>query len=184
MSSALADLLSEYHIDGDRVAQQVRSTLATAFAPSSLTPAQLSALTRGGLNMSATVVPERELGRGLAAAAEVRDGYTTAQVSANNGVQPGRVRAWLSDRELVAVKVDGRSLFPRFQFDSDGRRIPGLAVVTPHKRREWSWRVWRNFLTTLQPAYSMPDGEEMSALEWLASGGDPDTVIDMARVGW
>lgn len=184
MSSALAELLSEFHIDGDRVARQVRSTLAAAGVPSSLTPAQRAVLTGGGLDMAAVVNPERELGRGLAAAVEVREGYSTAQVAANNSVQPGRVRSWLSADELVAVKVDGRSRFPRFQFDGAGRRIPGLATVTPHKPGEWSWRVWRNFLTTPQPAFASPDGEELSALEWLASGGDPDTVIAMTRVGW
>lgn len=184
MSSALAELLSEFHIDGDRVAQQVRSTLATAAAPSGLTTAQRAMLIRGGLDMSATAAPERELSRSLAATAEVRAGYSSAEVAANNHVQPGRVRSWLSSRELVAVKVDGRSRFPRFQFDADGRRIPGLAAVTQHKPGEWSWRIWRNFLVMRQPAYAMPDGEPMSALEWLASGGDLDTVIAMTRVGW
>jgi hypothetical protein len=184
MSSALAGLVAEYHIDGDVVAAQVRGVLDAAAATPPLTEAERAILAAGGLDMSAAVDPGRELVRGLADAAEIRRGYTAAEVAANNGVRPGRVRAWAAAGDLIAVKLDGRNRFPRFQFDGHGRRIPGLAAVSRHKPRRWSWQVWRNFLTRAHPAYARPDGQPGTALEWLAAGGDPQTVITMTRVGW
>lgn len=184
MSSALAELVADYHIDGDLVAAQVRGVLAAAAATPPLTEADRAMLAAGGLDMSATINPQRELARGLADAAEVRDGCTVTEVAANNDVQPGRVRAWAAGGDLFAVKVDGRNRFPRLQFDERGRRIPGLAAVTRHKPTRWSWQVWRNFLTRTHPAYPGPDGQPGTALDWLAGGGDPQTVIAMTRVGW
>lgn len=184
MSSALADLVAEYQIDGDLVVAQVRGVLRAAAATPPLTEAERALLAAGGLDMSAAVDPARELTRGLVDVAEIRDGYTAAEVAANNGVQPGRVRAWAAAGDLVALKVDGRNRFPRLQFDTHGKRIPGLAAVTRHKPARWSWPVWRNFLTRPHPAYPGPDGQPGTALAWLASGGDPQTVIAMAKVGW
>ncbi len=184
MRSALADLVAEYRIDSDRVVAQVRGLLDVAAVTPPLSEAEQSLLTAGGLDMTAEVDPTRELARGLAAAAEIRHGYTVAEVAANNDVQPGRVRSWAADGDLIALKVDGRNRFPRIQFDVRGRRIPGLSTATRHKPTEWTWPVWRNFLTRPHPSYPGPDGKPGTALTWLASGGDPQTVVAMTRTGW
>lgn len=96
------------------------------------------------------------------------------------GIDPSRVRHRLAHRRLFGIHRRGRWVLPAWQFGPDGRPVPGLAEVLPtlpagmHPVSIWG------FFTTVSPDLS--DGErQMTPMQWLAGGGGPAAVADMAR---
>jgi len=79
---------------------------------------------------------------------------------------------------MIACKTsDGYWVYPTFQFTDAGDIVPGVAeVLVVLLEQQEAWAVARCFVV---PSPDLPG--EVSAIEWLAQGGDPAQVIIEAR---
>ena len=104
----------------------------------------------------------------LVAADNLTRSLSTREVADMTG-RPFDAIAQSAGRSLYAYHF-GRSLrFPTWQFDDDGRPLPGLATVVPVLREGLTPRVVEARMTCADP--EILDG--LSPVEWLARGGDP-----------
>lgn len=100
------------------------------------------------------------------------------------GVSTSRIRQRLSPRHrtLYGIK-DGRGWrLPRFQFESGGTLVRGIAAVFPCIRRDahpLAVRDW--FVTPHQDLVVGDDDERVTPRAWLSSGRPPETVAGLAE---
>ena len=106
--------------------------------------------------------------RALVPAGDLARSLSTREVADMTGRSPAAI-ARSAGRSLYAYRL-GRSLrFPTWQFDDDGRPLPGLATVVPVLREGLTPRVVEARMTCAAP--EILDG--LSPVEWLARGDDP-----------
>ena len=104
-------------------------------------------------------------------AGDLARSLSTREVADMTGRSPAAI-ARSAGRSLYAYRL-GRSLrFPTWQFDDDGRPLPGLATVVPVLREGLTPRVVEARMTCVDP--EILDG--LSPVEWLARGGGPAEV--------
>ena len=96
------------------------------------------------------------------------------------GVHPSRVRHWIGDGTVHAMKIGGRNLLPSWQFGADGRPVAHLGEVLAALPSDLHPLSLAGFFTAPVPELEIDD-RGLSPLEWLASGGDPVTVVALAR---
>ena len=109
--------------------------------------------------------------RALVSAGDLARSLSTREVADMMGRSPAAV-ARSAGRSLYAYHL-GRSLrFPTWQFDDDGRPLPGLATVVPVLREGLTPRVVEARMTCADP--EILDG--LSPVEWLTRGGGPAEV--------
>ena len=109
--------------------------------------------------------------RALVPAGDLARSLSTREVADMTGRSPAAI-ARSAGRSLYAYRL-GRSLrFPTWQFDDDGRPLPGLATVVPVLREGLTPRVVEARMTCADP--EILDG--LSPVEWLARGGGPAEV--------
>ena len=109
--------------------------------------------------------------RALVSAGDLARSLSTREVADMTGRSPAAV-ARSAGWSLYAYHL-GRSLrFPTWQFDDDGRPLPGLATVIPALREGLTPRVVEARMTCAAP--EILDG--LSPVEWLARGGGPTEV--------
>lgn len=115
------------------------------------------------------------------AAALVATALTADQVATRLGLDASTVRHYRVSRRLYSINVDGRVLFPRWQFDDDGTKvIPGLMSVVPELDPELHpWAV-TGFFSTPNPEL-LVGKEPRTPRAWLMSLGDPKRVSALAR---
>lgn len=176
--SPLEELLVRHRIDPAQVERTLRRVLEPAVP---LTAGQRHELADSGFDLHATIDPGRALVDEAGRQALVGDGYTGAEIAANNGISAGRVRHKAAAGELLYSLIDGAQRFPRFQFDGDGRIWPGLDKVSPQVPEEWSWIGYRNFLSL--PSLQL-DGRTTTPLQWLAAGKPPAAVLAAMGNNW
>lgn len=153
-------------------------------------PAEFSPLTahdqaylreHGGLP---AITPERVAGaraRRLArTTAFVTESLSTAEVAGRLGVDPSRIRHMSADGALYAMRTGRQNRYPSWQFGDDGRPLPGLRAVLQALPPGLHPLEVRGFMTTPQPDYAVR-GRELTPIQWLAAGGDPAVVADLAR---
>jgi hypothetical protein len=147
----------------------------------SLTPAETTALASGGADLR-PLGAEEPVPRAETAAtygALLAGGLTVAQSAARLGVDPSRVRHRLAERTLYGIRLRASWRLPAFQFAEDDGMVPGLDRVLPaipadlHPLAVWRW------LTTPVADLAL-DGSEAAPLQWLAAGGSPAPVADLA----
>lgn len=99
-------------------------------------------------------------------------------------VKPSRIRQRIGDHSLLAIQgVENNWLLPRFQFDNDGREIPGMRRVLQGMEEGLHPITINGFLNAPQPdLYSDLLQKPLSPKEWLKSGHPVEPVIDLARV--
>lgn len=102
---------------------------------------------------------------------------TVNEVSQRLDVTSGRIRQRISARTLYALRSQGEWRLPAWQFDGDGV-VPGLEDVLPALPELHPLSVL-GFLSRHDPDLEI-DGETVSPLTWLASGGDPRPVAELA----
>ena len=113
----------------------------------------------------------------------INTAYSGAQVAELLGVNESRVRQRRADRTLWAIQDRGGWVFPALQFEDDaGRRgqIRGLDQLLQVLPADLHPVSVAGFLTTPQPDLSV-DGQSVSPLDWLRSGGDIRLVLDVAE---
>jgi len=104
---------------------------------------------------------------------------SVAEAARRLRVDQSRVRQLVSARALYGMKVRGQWHLPSFQFTRGGA-VPGIQEVLrelpddlhPVEVLEW----FRNPDPDLEI-----NGRLVSPLDWLASGGDPETASVVAR---
>ena len=149
---------------------------------STFTEAEARILADGGLDLAPGRQHEPDITLRTATALAVIevDGARVAEVAAALHVSPARIRQRALERTLYAIRVDDEWRFPRWQFDDEGRPIPGIATVMASlSRGVHPVAVWR-FLSEPNPDLEILD-EPVSPLAWLRSGGDPAPVAAVAR---
>jgi hypothetical protein len=113
----------------------------------------------------------------------INTAYSGGQVAELLGVNESRVRQRRADRTLWAIQDRGGWVFPALQFeDAAGRRgqIRGLDQVLQVLPADLHPVSVAGFLTTPQPDLSV-DGQSVSPLDWLRSGGDIRLVLSVAE---
>lgn len=110
----------------------------------------------------------------LADSADVRE------VAANLGVTPARIRQRANERTLYAIREADEWRFPRWQFDSQGQPMRGLAAIFAALPPDLHPVATSRFLSEPLPDLELDD-EPVSPLAWLRSGGDPERAAEIAR---
>lgn len=95
-------------------------------------------------------------------------------------IDPSRVRHRIRDGSLAAIRVGRANRLPAWQFTDDLVPLPGLRAVLAAFPRHLHPLEVLGFMTTPQPELAI-DGNPAPPRAWLASGGDPDLVVDLAR---
>lgn len=128
--------------------------------------------------------PHLEAARRPSTAAELRFKALLAQaLSAKEaakrlGVTEGRVRQRLADRTLYGIATKRGWRLPEFQFAAD-ETLPGLERVLPALDEALHPLAVEGFFTRRQPDLVL-ESESVSPAGWLAAGGDPTAVADLA----
>lgn len=144
-------------------------------------------LRQGGLDvrdadLTGTGVEADPLAVTLADLVDATAGYPTVDVAANNGVTASRVRHW----KLLTVRSDdGTNRYLRFQFDDDGRLLPGIRQLVAAMPATWSPLSMRRFLDTQQRDLELPDGTVLTPRQWLTAGlGTAEVLALIGDEGW
>lgn len=158
------------------------SRLPSVDPKSQFTPAEAQILRRGGLVLEPRRVSEPDIVARTAARASVMsiEAKTAGDVAKALGVSAARVRQRASERTLYAIRSGDVWRFPAWQFDPHtGHEIPGLAAVIPSFSRTLHPIAVFRFLD--EPSADLEIGDEpTSPLRWLATGGDPAPVAEIA----
>jgi hypothetical protein len=98
-------------------------------------------------------------------------------------VKPSRIRQRIGDHTLLAIQgVENNWLLPRFQFDNEGREIPGMRRVLQCMEEGLHPITINGFLNAPQPdLYSDLLQKPLTPKEWLKSGHPVEPVIDLAK---
>ena len=165
-----------------RAIEELRGTEARIDDPSTqVTQSEAATLRAGGLDLNRRRRTEPDpIGETAARyAALLADTEDVAEVAMRLGVTRARVRQRAAERTLLAIREDDEWRFPRAQF-ADGapiRGLPAVSLALPadlHPVAVWT------FLN--DPSTDLPVGDRPATpLEWLRSGGAPDTVAAIAR---
>lgn len=104
---------------------------------------------------------------------------TVRQAAERLDVSDGRIRQRLSPaRTLYGFQAGRGWCLPAFQFTQSGT-LPGLERVLPQLPDKLHPTAVEGFFT--RPNRDLRSDEEVSVAEWLASGGDPQAVVELAR---
>ena len=114
-----------------------------------------------------------------AVTALVAGALTVAEVAERAGVSPSRVRHWIADGQVHALRVGGRNLLPTWQLGPDGRPLPHLGEVLDALPDDLHPLAVAGFFATPQPELDL-GGRAVDATTWLLSGGRVDLVVDLA----
>jgi hypothetical protein len=104
---------------------------------------------------------------------------TVSQVAEDLGVDPSRIRHRAAERALYTLKVGRRLLLPAWQFD-DGAPLPSLAAVLAALPPDLHPLEVASFMTRAQADLEVR-GRPVSPKRWLAGGGNPAAVIELAK---
>jgi len=110
----------------------------------------------------------------------VAGSVSTTQAAGLLGVDGARIRQRLAERTLYGFKLLGSEWqLPSFQFTEVGL-VPNLGQVLRtlpadlHPVEVYNW-------LTLPEAELELEGEPVSPLDWLRTGGSPEPVLEIAR---
>ena len=158
------------------------SRLPSVEPNSQFTPAEVQILRRGGLVLEPRSVSEPDIVARTAARAAVMfiEARTAGAVAKTLGVSAARVRQRASERTLYAIRIGDVWRFPAWQFDPNtGHEILGLAAVIPSLPRTLHPMAVFRFLDEPSPDLEIDD-KPTSPFRWLATGGDPAPVAEIA----
>lgn len=163
-----------------------RGVAATATSPQSdLTSAEVEALRRGGVDLEHDVQDAAgAVAGGVRAWVQlVKDSYSTAQAAKALRVKESRVRQRLGGERpsLYGFQRKKGWLIPKFQIE-DHKLLPGLDVVVARLDRGLHPVSVARWFQLPNSDLEVPDGdgEVMSPVAWLRSGGAPELVAELA----
>ena len=91
-------------------------------------------------------------------------------------VHRSRISHRLRDNQLYSFRIGSQRRLPRWQFTAEGVPLPGLETVLDALPADVHPAAVEGFFTTPNP-----DLDDASPAQWLASGGDPQRVVDEAE---
>lgn len=106
------------------------------------------------------------------------DSLSTAEAARRLGISDSRVRQRAAARQIYGVRAGGAWRFPAWQFTDRGM-VPGLDRVLPRLSPALHPLSVTGFLSTPQPELVIR-ARTVSPLRWLATGGDPQPVAELA----
>ena len=164
LATALGELLGDHLVAEDsagltREAHEVLTRVAPAPRPRALASATAS-----------TAAASVEL---------LGTAHPVDQVARDLGIDPSRVRHRVADGALHAIRVGRRVLLPDWQFHR-GAPLPGLRGILSALPGDLHPLEVAGFMTGPQPELEIRS-RAVSPRTWLAAGGDPEPVIDLAR---
>lgn len=144
------------------------------------TPAQRTALTEAGLDLSPRGADEPDYrARSVAAQAVLAESaLSVADAARLLRVDPSRVRHRLAGRRLAGWKDQGGWRLPAWQFTRDGV-LPGLDAVLAAVPEDEPPLAVAAFMARTQDQLVVA-GEAVTPREWLLAGGDPRPVAALA----
>jgi excisionase family DNA binding protein len=101
---------------------------------------------------------------------------TIEQAAGLLDVHRSRVSHRLRDHQLYSFHIGSQRRLPRWQFTAEGAPLPGLETVLAALPADLHPAAVEGFFTTPDP-----DLDDASPAQWLASGGDPQRVLDEAE---
>ncbi|GAA1563932.1 hypothetical protein [Brevibacterium picturae] len=135
-------------------------------------------LTDNDLSPQALAAVNMEIASNRAVAAQEvhNESLTTQEVSHLLGTAPPNVRRLVKEEALYSVKTspNGHHWFPQWQF-ARNRPLPSLGAVIAALPDNYHPLEVKDFMTE-----ASEELREMSPVEWLSEGGQPDPVIEMA----
>lgn len=103
---------------------------------------------------------------------------TAAEVAEMLAVSASTIRRYRAERKLNSYTVQGRALFPAWQF-VNGRPLPHLDSVLKALPRDLHPQTVAGFFKAPQPELTL-GGRTVTVSEWLLSGGSPEPVVKLA----
>lgn len=147
-----------------------------------LPAAELEAVQAAGISLEGSATDPSGAGQvavGLSRFRQFRDdALTVAEAADELNVTAGRVRQLVTAKAVMTIpNSDGGHLLPAWQF-IEGRLLPGLDELADAADGLHPLTL-AGFMT--RPDVDLEvDGESVSPVEWLAAGGDPTVVADLA----
>lgn len=114
----------------------------------------------------------------------VRGSLTIEDTARALGVSTSRIRQRLSPRHrtLYGIKEGRGWRVPKFQFESRGKLVRGIAAVMPHVRHDAHPVAVRDWFTTPhQDLVVGTDDERVTPRAWLSSGRPVEIVAELAE---
>jgi excisionase family DNA binding protein len=145
-----------------------------------LTTAEAATLTAVGADVSPRRddEPDERAAAAVEAATVVATALTVRDAAARLGVDPSRVRHRLAEGRLTGLRRGGGWRLPAWQFTGDDT-LPGLGAVIPAIPDDLPAAVVAAFFLTADPDLEI-NGRARSPRDWLAAGGDPARVTELA----
>jgi hypothetical protein len=112
-------------------------------------------------------------------AALLATSLSIGELATRLGIHPSRLRHRLAEHTLFGIKDGAAWRLPLFQLDDHGQHlVPGLDQVAPTWSGVHPIAVRRWFL---EPSIDLqdPGGRHLSPRDWLLTGGDPHTVVEL-----
>jgi hypothetical protein len=182
MTTVLA-VLQEHSVAANeaQVARELRVLLDPIASTSSITADEAQFLGEFGGVPKASAEELRGLAARSAARAvlEAAQSLSRSQVAQLLGIDGSRVSHRTRERSLYSYAgAAGRRRYPAWQF-RDGKLLPGLAEVLIAISEQAHPVTVRTFMATRDDALLL-HGEPVSPIEWLAAGGRPAPVAELA----
>jgi hypothetical protein len=187
--TSVADVLSQagVQVSEAEFARLVHDVLQELGPPpardprSALSPAEIAALEAVGADLRSRGRREPDPRSPVAAtyATVLAETLSVNDVAGRLGIDSSRVRHRLSDRKLLGIRRTEGWRLPTWQFGADGRPLPGFERVLRALPPGTHPVVIARFFSTPQ-AELVINGAPVSAREWLAGGGDPAVVAELA----
>ena len=105
--------------------------------------------------------------------------HPVAEIARDLGIDPSRVRHRVAEGALFAIRIGRRVYLPDWQFDH-GAPLPSLRGILSALPGDLHPLEVAGFMTGPQPELEIR-GRAVSPRTWLAAGGDPRPVIELAR---
>lgn len=124
----------------------------------------------------ANIIPRNLAGNAMAE--KVGPFYDGAGVQSWLGITRQALQKRRSTRNILGCRTaDGHWIYPVWQFQDDGKLIPGLSDVlralATGMDDGWTWALWL--------VGTIPDQlDGKTVIQWLADGGDPEPVLRLA----
>lgn len=158
------------------------SRFKTPTRPEPLTDEEMTALKSVGVEMGGREVMLRQAFRSASLhAASLASAIPLATAAKRLGVSDSRLRQRILEGTLVSLRERGTQAhrIPLFQLTDTGE-LPGLRTVLGAVRDDAPTLAICGFFSTPQPDLEAEEGEALTPVEWLMSGGDPAPVAELA----
>lgn len=179
----LSELLAQYDLTEDDLSTSLERRLSIQPLPTSaeLTSGEESFWNRhAGVALSDTddTKPSplaRATDETVSVIGEAARSLTIEQAADLLGIHRSRVSHRLRDGRLYAYRLGTQRRLPRWQLTADGQPLPGIETVLAALPTDLHPTAVEGFFTTPDP-----DLDGVTPAHWLASGGDPQRVVDEA----